>query len=139
MNKIITAKRRIKKTNGFTLLETLLAVALLGMVAYGISGLYFSGMQSLDEEELRILLDSRLRGRMEILVGNSFDQVIDGSEVVNVNGRDYTIAWTVALVDLNGDSTPESTAKQVTVTLSGPPDRSLTTILVDNQGLVGKI
>lgn len=139
MNKIITVKRRIKKTDGFTLLETLLAVALLGLVAYGISGIYFSGMQSLDEEELRILLDSRLRGRMEILVGNPFDQVIDGSEVVSINGRNYTIAWTVALVDLNGDSTPESTAKQVTVTLSGPPDRSLTTILVDNQGLVGKI
>ena len=139
MNKIITVKRRIKRTDGFTLLETLLAVALLGLVAYGISGIYFSGMQSLDEEELRILLDSRLRGRMEILVGNPFDQVIDGSEVVSINGRDYTITWTVALVDLNGDSTPESTAKQVTVTLSGPPDRSLTTILVDNQGLVGKI
>lgn len=139
MDKVITAKRRIKKTNGFTLLETLLAVALLGLVAYGISGLYFSGMQSLDEQELRILLDSRLRGRMEILVGNPFDQVIEGSEVVSVNGKNYTIAWTVALVDLNGDSTPESNAKQVTVTLSGPPDRSLTTILVDNQGLVGKI
>ena len=139
MNKIITVKRRIKRTDGFTLLETLLAVALLGLVAYGISGIYFSGMQSLDEEELRILLDSRLRGRMEILVGNPFDQVIDGSEVVSVNGRNYTISWTVALVDLNGDSTPESNAKQVTVTLSGPPDRSLTTILVDNQGLVGKI
>ena len=139
MNKIITAKRRIKKIDGFTLLETLLAVALLGLVAYGISGLYFSGMQSLDEEELRILLDSRLRGRMEILIGNTFDQVLDGSEVVSINGKDYTITWTVALVDLNGDSTPESNAKQVTVTLSGPPDRSLTTILVDNQGLVGKI
>ena len=139
MNKILSPKRTIKRTNGFTLLETLLAVALLGLVAYGISGIYFSGMQSLDEEELRILLDSRLRGRMEILVGNPFDQVIDGSEVVSINGRDYTITWTVALVDLNGDSTPESTAKQVTVTLSGPPDRSLTTILVDNQGLVGKI
>ena len=139
MNKILSPKRTIKRTNGFTLLETLLAVALLGLVAYGISGLYFSGMQSLDEEELRILLDSRLRGRMEILVGNPFDQVIDGSEVVSVNGRNYTISWTVALVDLNGDSTPESNAKQVTVTLSGPPDRSLTTILVDNQGLVGKI
>ena len=123
MNKIITVKRRIKKTDGFTLLETLLAVALLGLVAYGISGIYFSGMQSLDEEELRILLDSRLRGRMEILVGNPFDQVIDGSEVVSINGRNYTIAWTVALVDLNGDSTPESNAKQVTVTLSGPPAR----------------
>ena len=139
MNKIITAKRRIKKIDGFTLLETLLAVALLGLVAYGISGLYFSGMQSLDEEELRILLDSRLRGRMEILIGNTFDQVLDGSEVVSINGKDYTITWTVALVDLNGDSTPESNAKQVTVTLSGPPDRSLTTILADNQGLVGKI
>jgi prepilin-type N-terminal cleavage/methylation domain-containing protein len=139
MNRILTHKKTIKRTDGFTLLETLLAVALLGLVAYGISGLYFSGMQSLDEEELRILLDSRLRGRMEILVGNPFDQVVDGSEVVSVNGRDYTIAWTVALVDLNGDSTPESNAKQVTVSLSGTPNRSLTTILVDNQGLVGKI
>jgi hypothetical protein len=56
-----------------------------------------------------------------------------------VNGRDYNITWTVIFADLNGDSTPESNAKQVTVALNGPPNRSLTTILVDHQGLVGKI
>ena len=139
MIKIITIERQIKRTDGFTLLETLLAVALLGLVAYGITGLFFSGMQSLDEQELRILIDSRLRGRMEILVGNPFDQVVNGSEVVTVNGNNYTITWTVALLDLNEDSTPEPNAKQVTVALSGAPDRSLTTILVDHQGLVGKI
>ena len=51
MNKIITAKRRIKKIDGFTLLETLLAVALLGLVAYGTTS-----PQEADPEPLPILV-----------------------------------------------------------------------------------
>ena len=129
----------IKRSGGFTLVEALLAAFFLGLLASAVSAAYFSGFQSLDEQADRMLLDSKLRSRMEVLISTDFGTLSDDSEVVNINGKNYTITWTVALVDLNGDSTPEPTAKQVTVSVSGLPDRSLTTILVDNEGKVGKI
>ncbi len=128
-----------KSCFGFTLVEVLVSVALLGFMATGISALYLSGFQSLDAQNDRMLLDSRLRSRMEVLVGTDFGTLSNGSEVVGINGQNYTINWTVALTDLNGDSTPEPNAKQVTVSIAGVAGRSLTTIVVDHEGKLGKI
>ena len=105
----------------------------------GIATLYASGLQSLNTQDDRMLLDSALRSRMEVLVGTNFTALSAGSEVVNVNGQNYTINWNVVSIDLDGDSNPEPNAMQVTVSIAELPDRSLTTILVDNEGRVGKI
>jgi len=72
-------------------------------------------------------------------VGTDFGSLESDSEGVTINGKVYTINWTVVSVDLNGDGTPEPTAKQVTVSVAGMSDRSLTTILVDHEKRVGKI
>lgn len=132
-------KRRIRTCNGFTLVEALFSVVLLGIMATAIAVPYISGFQSLDVQADRMLLDCRLRSRMEILVGTDFGSLNNGSEVVAVNGKNYTISWTAVNLDLDGDFTPEPNAKQVTVSITELPDRSLTTILVDNEGRVGKI
>jgi len=129
----------LKFADGFTLIEAMLSVALLALVAVGISAPYISGFQALDVQADRMLLDSSLRSRMEVLVGTEFSTLSNGWEVVTVRGQNYTITWTVANIDLDGDATPESTAKQVTVSITELPDRFLTTILVDNEGKVGKI
>ena len=131
--------KQIRTHRGFTLVEVMVAVVILGLMVSGISALYFSGFKSLDMEDDRMLLDSRLRGRMERLIGRPFDQVNDGSDVVAVRGQNYTIDWTVAPIDLNGDATPEPNAVQLTVSVAGVPGASLTTILVDHEGKVGKI
>ncbi|MBT8364230.1 MAG: prepilin-type N-terminal cleavage/methylation domain-containing protein [Deltaproteobacteria bacterium] len=128
-----------KPTDGFTLVEVLLSAALLGLMVTGIATLYASGLQSLNNQDDRMLLDSALRSRMEVLVGTNFTALSPGSEVVNVNGQNYTINWNVVSIDLDGDSNPEPNAMQVTVSIAELPDRSLTTILVDNEGGVGKI
>ena len=132
-------KRRIRTCDGFTLVEALFSVVLLGIMATAIAVPYISGFQSLDVQADRMLLDCRLRSRMEILVGTDFGLLNNGSEVVAVNGKNYTISWTAVTLDLDGDFTPEPNAKQVTVSITELPDRSLTTILVDNEGRVGKI
>jgi prepilin-type N-terminal cleavage/methylation domain-containing protein len=129
----------LKSPSGFTLIEAMLSVALLALVAVGISGPYISGFQALDVQADRMLLDSTLRSRMEELVGTDFGSLSAGSEGVTVNGKNYTIAWTVGNVDLDGDLTPEPSARQVTVSVTELPDRSLTTIRVDNEGRTGKI
>ena len=109
---------------------------ILSLMAAGMTGLYYSGLQAMEAQSVQALLDSQLRSRMERLISTKFDQLADGSETVTVDGTDYNVSWTVVNVDLDGDATPEPSAKQIGVTLG---DRSLTTIVVDDNGRVGKI
>jgi prepilin-type N-terminal cleavage/methylation domain-containing protein len=136
---LVKTMKQIKECKGFTLVEVVLAVVILALMVSGISALYFSGFQSLDMEDDSMILDGRLRGKMEQLVSAPFDGLTNGSEGVTVKGESYTIKWIVTLTDLDGDATPEPNAKQVTVYVAGKSDRTLTTILVDNEGSVGKI
>ena len=129
----------LKSPKGFTLLEAMISTVILGLMACGVSALYVSGLNSLDEQGDRMLLDGCLRSRMELIIAQPFSAVNNGSENVTVRGKNYTISWTVTLKDLDGDMTPETTAKEVTVSVAGLPGRSLTMILVDNGDKVGKI
>ena len=131
--------KNLKKTRGFTLVEVMLSVAFLGILAVGISVVYSSGYQLMGEQLDRMLLDGQVRSRMEVLVSTSFDSVASGSTVVAVNGKNYTVQWTSALTDIDGDATPESDAKEVTVSISGLTGYSLTTILVNNKGQVSRL
>ena len=123
----------------FTLIEVLLSVVFLGLLASATSSVYFTGFQSMDAQIERTLLDSKLRSRMEVLLGTSFSALSSDSEAVTVNGNNYTIDWTVATIDLNGDTIAEPTAKKVTVSVSGMTDRSLVTLMVDHENIIGKI
>ena len=136
MKKIIN---RLKTSGGFTLVEALFSVAILGLMASCITIMYTSGLQSLDAQSDRALLESRLRGRMEELVGRQFALVTSGTTNVTVRGTNYTINWSAALFDINGDATPDATAKLVTLSVAELTDLSLTTILVNNEARVGKI
>jgi prepilin-type N-terminal cleavage/methylation domain-containing protein len=131
--------KQIGTQRGFTLLEVVIAVVILALMVSGISAMYYSGFQSLDTEDEIMILDSRLRGKMEQLVSQPFDGLTNGSESVTVKGKNHTINWTVTLIDLDGDTTPEPNAKQLTVSVAGRSDRTITTILVDNEGNMGKI
>ncbi|MCH8194146.1 MAG: prepilin-type N-terminal cleavage/methylation domain-containing protein [Planctomycetes bacterium] len=129
-------RRTNGNTRGFSLVEVLLSLVVLALAASIMSSLYVSGMQTLAAQDRRVLLDSALSSRMELLLSTKFASMNTGTGTVTVGGQDYTIAWDVTLVDLDGDSVPEASAKQVIVTLDG---RSLTTIVVDNGGAVGKL
>jgi prepilin-type N-terminal cleavage/methylation domain-containing protein len=129
----------LKSANGFTLIEAMLSVALLGLVAVGISAPYISGFQALDVQADRMLLDSSLRNRMETLVSTEFSSLGNGSEVVTVRGQTYNITWTAVNVDLDGDLSPEPNAWQITTSINELSDRSLTVIVVDHEGSVNKI
>lgn len=130
----------LKMRDGFTLVEALLSVVILGLIAAGISAPYISGLRSLEVQADRMLLDSHLRGQMEKLIGLPFDHddldLGTKSVPVTVRGKNYTITWTVSSADLNADSNPEPNARKITVSVFG---RTLTTIVVDHEGKVGKI
>ena len=132
-------RNRVSDHGGFTLLEILFALVIMAMVAVTVSAAYSTGTRALDGQVDLILLDSRLRSRMEMLVSTDFAALAGGTENVTVNGKDFTIDWTVAGVDLNGDGIDEPTARQVTVDVAGMPHHTLTTLVVDTEGQVGKI
>jgi prepilin-type N-terminal cleavage/methylation domain-containing protein len=127
---------RICKTDGFTLVEVIFAILLLGIMVVSITGVYYSAQFALHAEESQVPLDSRLRGQMEEIISRPFGVVVDGSNSVTINGENHTITWTVTQPDLDGDSIPESTAKEITVSAG---NRRLTTLVIDSQGMVGKI
>jgi len=129
----------INNADGFSLLEALVSVVLLGLLAITVATVYSAGNKSLAVQTERMMLDSKLRSRMEYLMGTDFSALGDGSESVTINGNSYQIVWSVVPIDLDGDTNPEDTARQVTVSVSGLADAFLTTIRVDKQGAVGKI
>lgn len=135
----LNLKRHLNSCSGFNFVEVLLSVTLLGLLASVIMYLYSSSFAVIDEEAVRMPLDGYLRSRMELLAGKAFAELSDGSEIVTVKGQNYTINWSVAPVDLDGDTIPEPTAKQVNLSLAGSANHSLTIILIDHEGLVGKI
>ena len=118
------------------MVEALLAIVVLAFAAAVMTGLYVSGLQAMDAQTDRMTLDSSLRSRMEFLLSQNFDQLTNGTDTISVNGQNYTLSWTINNTDLDGDSVAESTAKMIEVTVEG---RTLTTIVVDHEGQIGKI
>lgn len=139
LKKAFHTREELKASGGITLVEVLLSVVLLGIISLGIAHPYITGLKSLEIKSDRMLLDSRLRSQMEVLISTDFSTLSNGSEVVTINGKNYTITWTVVNVDMDGDATAELDAKQVTVSVTEVPGHSLTTILVDTGGIVGKV
>jgi len=121
---------------GFTLLESIIAFAILGIGVAAMSALYSTGLNVLEVQGERAMLDSALRSRMELLLSQEVDQLVGGADTAVVNGVNYAVTWVVAGVDLDGDTVDEVGVKSITVTLG---DASLTTMAVDHNGLVEKL
>jgi hypothetical protein len=111
-----------------------MTILVLGVVAMSV--LYMTGLQALKAQSDRAEQDSAMRSSMEQLISLNFSSLQSGTANVTIAGKVTPITWTVTNVDLSGDLVPESDAKLVVVTLLG---RSLTMIVVDNKGKVGKI
>ena len=128
-----------RKRNGFTLIEVLLSTVLLTLMVGGFATLYYGGLNSLDSQNDRMMLDSRISSKMEELQSREFSSLTSGSEAITIEGESYTINWNVTPVDLDGDTNAETNAQQVTVSIAGMSDVSLTAVMVNTSGEVGKI
>jgi prepilin-type N-terminal cleavage/methylation domain len=139
LRKLFNTTEKLKISVGFTLVEVIFSVVLLGIISAGVAYPYSIGMKCIDAKEDRMLLDSALRSQMESLISEDFSAISDGSQVVTINGQNYTFTWTVVNMDMDGDAVPETNAKLVVISVTEVPGRSLTTIIVDNEGKIGKI
>ena len=125
-----------RRRNGFTLVEALLAVVIFALMAGVLASLYASGLQNIAARDDGVALDSALRSQMEILLSEKYSQVTSGSSTISINGTDFNMIWTVAGIDLDGDTNSETDAKQITVSVA---NRSLDTLYVDHAGKLGTL
>ena len=125
-----------RRRNGFTLVEALLAVVIFALMAGVLASLYASGLQNLAARHDGVALDSALRSQMEVLLSEKYSQVSSGSSTISVNGTDFNMTWTVAAIDLDGDTNSETDAKQITVSVG---NKSLVTLFVDHAGKLGTL
>lgn len=130
---------RIRR-RGLTLVEAMLCTAILGITAAAISGLFVSGLQSIEGNDAEMLIDSRLRSQMEELLSRPFADVLadgSGAKVVPVEAGTVTVNWSATLYDLDGDGVDELNAMMVTVAVAG--SGSLSTLVVDHGDILVKI
>jgi hypothetical protein len=114
-----------------TLVESMLCIVLLGLTVSGISALYVSGLQTLEQGDERMLLDSQLRSKMEELIATDFDEVLtlgSGNENVSIRGETHSVSWSATQHDLDGDGTAEPSAMLITISLDG---RSLSLVRIN--------
>ena len=123
--------RRRRGASGIALVEVLLSIVILGLTAGVISQAFNSGYQAMDARIDRARQDSIMKSKMEYLLAMTFADLSDGSQIVTVDAKSYTVSWTFTPIDLNGDSVPEASAKLLTVSVG---DRSILTIVCDHTG-----
>ncbi|MBN1865943.1 hypothetical protein JW916_01505 [Candidatus Sumerlaeota bacterium] len=110
----------------------------MAFAAIAMAGLYFAGLQASSAQTESAQIDSLLRSRMEYLLSEKIDSpnLADGNEEVTIDGKTYTVSWTVVGVDLDDDGQVETDAKRIEVSVAG---RSATTLVVDTGETLGKI
>lgn len=123
---------------GFTLIEAVLSIVILAVMAAAVSAIYMSGLDTVSAQGDAMLLDSHMRSRMEQLLATPFATLVDGNEVVVAGDNTYTLDWTVAPTDLDGDTIDEPDAVAVVLTVIETGD-TLEAIVADPQDLLGKI
>ncbi len=134
----MTRRKSPKSRAGFTLIEALLSVVILGGMAAAVSALYMAGLDTVEAQGDAMLLDSLMRSHMEQLLATPFASLADGNEVVTAGDDSYTLTWTAALTDLDGDSIPEPDAMSIVLTVTETGD-TLEAIVVDPLDKLGTI
>lgn len=121
---------------GFSLVEAVLALVLLMLITVLAGGFYANGAVAARQQADELVITTLMRDQMERLMATRPAQLTNGNRVVQVNGRNETLGWQIAGIDLDGNGTLEAGVYRITVTLA---QRALVTLTVDHQGGVGKL
>lgn len=120
---------------GYTFVETVLSIVILGMMSLSIAGLYTMGLEVQSAEVIETERTRALRSKMEYLLAVPFDNLASGTATETWNGEVHTITWTVTPVDMNADTVVENNAKTLVIEADG---RSVSTLII-RRSFTGKM
>ena len=124
--------------DGFTLVEAVLSILIVGMMSTVIGGLFLGALQASAIQSARLQLQGQVRSAMESAMALDFDQINSTSSVVAVEGVSYTVQTVVIAVDMDADTLVENDAKQITVSIQ-EASLSLTALVVNTTGKFGAL
>jgi type IV pilus assembly protein PilV len=121
--------RRLKDTEGFTLLEVMITVVIVAIGLLGLAGLQIAAIKGNSFGQQMSVASTLAQNQLEQLRQISYDSLSDGSSdgsdtyIDQANGVTYNRQWT-AVTDM---SHPDWLTLNVTVNWTGPTDsRSIT-------------
>lgn len=109
-----------KGTNGFTLLEVMIAMVILAFALLGLAGLQVVSVQGTSRASHITEATTLAQDQLEQLITMSFGSLADGqSNLTGATGVAYDVQWDIEPNDLTG-----STRADVTVTVSWIDERN---------------
>ncbi len=113
--------RLVKNEKGFTLIEVVIAIALLGIIASGFLMALSGATKAILVADERTTAESLARSQMEYVKNQTYDDTNNPPQYSQLPSipTDYTIALTAERLDPEGDGTGDDDGLQkITVTIS---------------------
>ncbi len=102
---------------GFSLIELMVAVAILALAAFGIFQAYTAGFMGMSESKARTIATNYMQEKMEELKNKDFDEVVDEiPEILTSGGVEFTRYINFEFIDGNTNlvSVEETNIKRIT-------------------------
>lgn len=131
-----TTGRTRERDGGFTFIEAMLSLIVLGLMTVTISGAVFSGLRAREAQQRGFLIDSAARSLMERLVSHPADQLWGGAMDVDIDGETVRMYYYAEGVDLDGNGHDDFGVLQVRVVIE---EVELITIMANDYSMVRKI
>jgi len=114
--------RKTKKQRGFSLIEVLLLVTVLGIVGGAAGQAMIVVAKVPSQTDMHFQIETRLISKMETIRALDFDDINDTlTDSVPIGPQSTIYARTVTVTNIagSGGGTPDSTFKQITITCGG--------------------
>jgi len=114
--------RKTKKQRGFSLIEVLLLVSVLGIVGGAAGQAMMVVAKVPSQTDLHFQIETRLISKMETIRAMDFDNINDSlTDSVPIGPQDTMYLRNVEVINIdgNGDGYADLTFKQVTITCGG--------------------
>lgn len=129
-------RRIVIGRRGFSFVEIVLSLAIVGIVVTAVGGVYVSGLRAEEETLNRVPAESHIRSALERAIATHYGKLSTASMPIWIDGKLEILTRRVSAIDLDGDGAKDNGIKLVTVIFLGD---SLSTLVVDTNDEIEKI
>lgn len=108
---------KLKRMNGFSLIEVLISLVILAISLLALAGLMTTTTKNNAFGGNMTEAATLAQDRMEELRVTDWDNIVDGNDTIPMRGLNYDRVWTVALGP-NSPAPPNDNDKRITVTVN---------------------